>query len=353
MLPDSLVKGKRDLRIRGLRLDTRAAVFDTTHMQQLLEDMAKVRILVVGDLMLDHYIWGDASRLSPEAPVPIVKVGRDTYTAGGAANVAANLRALGVRTEVVGTAGADAYGRLLQDILAQCGAAYDDTFCSDDAATIVKTRVMCRNQQLCRLDREDAPAVYALPAESLDSLREKIERSDAVILSDYAKGVVTSELIRQVQAMARPGQVVALDPKPRADLLFSRVSLMTPNKAEALQLAGLHGAETRGFPEADVAARIHARYAPEHLVVTLGGEGMLLCTGGRPGRHIPTAAREVFDVSGAGDTVIASLTAALVAGADIERAATLANLAAGVVVGKLGTATASPAEIVAHETAGS
>ena len=316
-------------------------------MQQLLEAISKLRILVVGDLMLDHYIWGDASRLSPEAPVPIVKVGRDSYTAGGAANVAANLRSLGVRTEVVGRVGADAYGRLLEDILARCGAVYEDAFCSDGAATIVKTRVMCRNQQLCRLDREDAASAYALPPDAIARLGEKVARADAVILSDYAKGVVTSELIRQVQAMARPGQVVALDPKPREELLFSRVSLLTPNKAEARQLAGLHSADANFFPEADIVARIHERHAPEHLVVTLGAEGMLLCTGGRPGRRIPTAAREVFDVSGAGDTVIATLTAALAAGADIDRAAALANLAAGVVVGKLGTATASPAEILA------
>jgi D-beta-D-heptose 7-phosphate kinase/D-beta-D-heptose 1-phosphate adenosyltransferase len=280
--------------------------------------------------------------------VPIVKVGHDTYTAGGAANVAANLNALGVRTEVVGTFGADTYGRLLQTNLAERGVACGDTCCGDRAATIVKTRVMCRNQQLCRIDREDTPSAYALPETRAAGLTGKIAAADAVILSDYAKGVVTSELIRRVQAMARPGQIVALDPKPRPELRFSRVTLTTPNKAEALQLAGISGADGKAFPAADVVARIHERYAPEHLVVTLGGDGMLLSTGGLPGRHLPTAAREVFDVSGAGDTVIATLTAALAAGADIEHAAGLANLAAGVVVGKLGTATASPAEILAH-----
>ncbi len=319
-------------------------------MQELLQEIAKKRILVIGDLMLDHYIWGDASRLSPEAPVPIVKVDRDTYTAGGAANVAANLRALGVATEVIGTAGADAYGRMLQDILRQYGVAYDDALCGEKAATIVKTRVMCRNQQLCRLDREDAPSAYALSEGVRAGLQEKIARADAVILSDYAKGVITSELIRWVQTCVRPGQILALDPKPRADLVFTGVSLMTPNKAEAVQLAGLHGTEAHTFPKEAVAACIHERYAPRHLVITLGGEGMLLCADGKPGRQIPTAAREVFDVSGAGDTVIATLTAALAAGADIDRAAALANLAAGVVVGKLGTAVARPEEILACAT---
>jgi len=320
-------------------------------MQELLDKIAGLRLVVIGDLMLDHYIWGDASRLSPEAPVPIVRVDRDSYTAGGAANVAANLRSLGVATDVVGTLGDDAYGRLLRDILRQRGVAYDEAFCSAQAATIVKTRVMCRNQQLCRLDREEAPSAYSLAPAARAKLQEKIDRADAVILSDYAKGMITSELISLVQTLVRPGQVLALDPKPRADLVFSGVTLMTPNKAEAIQLAGLHGAEAFGFPKEAVAARIHERYAPKHLVVTLGGEGMLLCAGGRVGRHIPTAAREVFDVSGAGDTVIATLAAALAAGANIDRAAALANLAAGVVVGKLGTAVAEPHEILAYEAA--
>jgi len=317
-------------------------------MQQLLDAIARLHVLVVGDLMLDHYVWGDAVRLSPEAPVPIVKVGHDAYTAGGAANVAANLRALGVAVEVAGVFGTDANGRMLQANLAERGVGCDAACRSGHVATIVKTRVMCRNQQLCRIDREERPEAYAMPEAAFETLRDRIAAADAVILSDYAKGVVTSDLVRRVQEMARPGQIVAIDPKPRPDLHFARVSLMTPNRSEALQLAGMQGTEGRAFPEAEVTARLHERFAPEHLVVTLGADGMLLSTDGRPGRHLATTAREVFDVSGAGDTVIATLTAALATGADIERAATLANLAAGVVVGKLGTATATPDEILAH-----
>jgi D-beta-D-heptose 7-phosphate kinase/D-beta-D-heptose 1-phosphate adenosyltransferase len=322
-------------------------------MHELLEQISRLRILVVGDLMLDHYIWGDASRLSPEAPVPIVKVDRDSYTAGGAANVAANLRALGAQTEVLGTCGADAYGDCLREILRQRGVAFEDgAIRNDRVSTVVKTRVMCRSQQLCRLDREGPCEAYALSSAARESLPDKIATADAVILSDYAKGVIDSETIRLIQALARPGQLVALDPKPRSGLAFSGVSLLTPNKAEALQLAGLHGAEAGPVGLAAVAARVYERYAPHQLVITLGGEGMLLCTEGRPGRQIPTAAREVFDVSGAGDTVIATLSAALAAGADIDRAAALANLAAGVVVGKVGTAVAAPAEILAHASEG-
>lgn len=332
---------------------TRGGLFSTlTRMQELLERIARLRILVVGDLMLDHYIWGDATRLSPEAPVPIVKVERDSYTAGGAANVAANLRALGVQTEVLGTLGEDACGDSLREILRQRGVSFDEgAVRSGRSPTIVKTRVMCRNQQLCRLDREAPPEAYALSPAAREALPVKLAEADAVILSDYAKGVITSETIRLIQGLARPGQIVALDPKPRSGLTFSGVSLMTPNKAEALQLAGLHGAEAGTVGWVAVAARVYEKYAPRQLVITLGGDGMLLCAEGRPGRQIPTAAREVFDVSGAGDTVIATLTAALAAGADLDRAAALANLAAGVVVGKVGTAVASPAEILAHASA--
>ncbi len=322
-------------------------------MHTLLDKIARLRILVVGDLMLDHYVWGDASRLSPEAPVPVVRVDRDSYTAGGAANVAANLRALGAKTEVLGTLGADACGDSLLQILRREGVAADDgAVRSGRAATIVKTRVMCRSQQLCRLDREGPASAYALSEAARAALPAKLAAADAVILSDYAKGVVTSETVRLVQSLARPGQIVALDPKPRSGLSFSGVSLLTPNKAEALQLAGLHGAEAGSASLSEIAARVYEKHAPRQLVITLGGEGMLLCTEGRPGRQIPTAAREVFDVSGAGDTVIATLTAALAAGADIDSAAALANLAAGVVVGKVGTAVASPAEILAHAAAG-
>ena len=326
----------------------RRPLFDTRRMHKLLEDLTRLRILVVGDLMLDHYVWGDATRLSPEAPVPIVKVERDSYTAGGAANVAANLRALGVQAEMLGTLGADAFGDSLRAILRQRGAAVDESAVrSDRVSTIVKTRVMCRSQQLCRLDREGPCEAYALSAAALAALPAKLAAADAVILSDYAKGVITSETIRLIQGLARPGQIVALDPKPRSGLSFSGVSLMTPNKAEALQLAGLHGAEAGSVSLAAVASRVYEKYAPRQLVITLGGDGMLLCTEGRPGRQIPTAAREVFDVSGAGDTVIATLAVMLARGAAWGESIHVANIAAGIVVGKLGTAVCTRAELEA------
>lgn len=319
-------------------------------MEKILEKIAKLRMLVVGDLMLDHYLWGDATRISPEAPVPVVKADYDTYTAGGAANVAHNLRALGASVSLAGVIGRDSGGDTLRSILAESGVELDESLVRNGVNTIHKTRIMCRNQQLCRIDREDAPSAYALGEDFVhSSLADKIAAADAVIVSDYAKGVVSSHLIREIRKAAGKDKLIALDPKPRSGLDFYDMGIITPNRNEALQLAGLQGiAPSDPFPAAEVCRVLHERYATRLLVVTLGADGMMLSSGGVPLRQIPTAARAVFDVSGAGDTVAAVLTAALAAGAEPEKAAELANHAAGVVVEKLGTATATPAEILAH-----
>ena len=318
-------------------------------MQSILEKIAKRRFLVVGDLMLDHYLWGDATRISPEAPVPVVKADRETFTAGGAANVALNLRALGAGVELVGTIGRDEAGRELTDVLKGYGITLDEGLADTGRRTILKSRVMCRNQQLCRIDWEDGRPVYALSSEWIrDVLPGKIQDADAIILSDYAKGVLTSDLIREIQYLAK-GKLVSLDPKPRAALSFRNLDLITPNRSEALQLAQLQSpAQGEPFPADEVCRVLHDRYATRLLVITLGADGMLLSRDGVPLRQIPTAARAVFDVSGAGDTVNAVLTAALAVGAEPEKAAELANHAAGVVVEKIGTATASPEEILSH-----
>ena len=322
-------------------------------MKALLEKIASMRFLVVGDLMLDHYLWGDATRISPEAPVPVVKTERDTFTAGGAANVAANLRALGAAVELVGTTGDDENGRRLAAILASSGIAFDPALAAPSRPTILKMRVMCRNQQLCRIDREAPPAAYALPEAWLaDALPAKVAAADAVLISDYAKGVATPDLIRRVQALAAGAKPVSLDPKPRPGLVFSGLDIITPNRAEAFALAGLQPTPaSEPFPAEALCRALHERHATRLLVITLGEGGMLLSSGGTPLARIPTAARAVFDVSGAGDTVNAVLTSAIAAGAAPETAAALANQAAGVVVEKLGTATATPAEILAHASA--
>ena len=316
------------------------------HLEDILSAIASRRILVIGDVMLDKYVWGDASRLSPEAPVPVVRVDRETAVAGGAANVAFNLAALGARADLFGWVGEDPDGRRLRELLAEGRVSLLPGAISPTIPTIVKTRVVCRRQQVCRLDREAEASVYGVTdADLRDVLAPAVAKADAVLLSDYAKGLLTTETIRGVLALPGRPPIVTLDPKPRTGIDYAGVTLMTPNRAEALRLAGIDDAPGP-FPAEAVCAAIHARFAPKHLVITLGPDGMLLSEGGRPLERIPTFAREVFDVSGAGDTVIAALTLAIAAGFPLADAARFANTAAGVVVGKLGTATATPEEIL-------
>jgi len=293
----------------------------------LLNRIRRRRILVIGDVMLDHYQWGDVTRISPEAPVPVVQVARETDTIGGAANVAGNIAALGAAVEIVGAVGRDPDGDKLRARFREVGIAFDDRLLLEAGGgrTITKTRVIVRNQQLCRLDFEDPPAAYRPGvfggAGFYRLLEAKIAASDGIILSDYAKGVLNTASIARITGLARRHRkFVALDPKPSGGSRFSDIDLLTPNRKEALELSGLpSGAEQ--------------------------GDGMLVSSKGSVLRLIPTAARQVFDVSGAGDTVIAALTLALTSGASLEKSAHFANAAAGVVVGKLGTATVTPREL--------
>jgi D-glycero-beta-D-manno-heptose-7-phosphate kinase len=312
----------------------------------LLKKIAGLRILVVGDVMLDHYIWGDATRISPEAPVPVVDIARDSWTAGGAANVALNIASLGAKCAVAGFIGRDDAGERLTAILQSKKIKPIAT--PGEAPTILKTRVLVQHQQLCRLDREAPPTAYDFPAAKADALLKKeIAACDAVILSDYAKGILNGELVTRVTKLTRDaGKFIALDPKPKRKLAFHGLDLITPNKRESLQLAGMDLVPHMPFPAAEVCARLHEIYGTKHLVITLGEDGMLLSSNGKVLKQIPTAAREVYDVSGAGDTSLAALVLALAAGASLETAAHFANAAAGVVVGKLGTATVTPKELL-------
>jgi D-glycero-beta-D-manno-heptose-7-phosphate kinase len=314
----------------------------------LLKKIAQLRILVLGDVMLDHYIWGDATRISPEAPVPVVDIARDSWTAGGAANVALNIASLGARCTVAGFIGDDEAGQKLTGILREKKIETRPT--PGTGATILKTRVMVQHQQLCRLDREAGPAAYAFSAAKAESLlADDIAGCDAVIFSDYAKGILSDDVVARVTKLARAaGKFVALDPKPKRRLAFHGLDLITPNKRESLQLAGIEPAPHQKFPATEVCARLHELYGTKHVVITLGEDGMLLSSEGKILKTIPTAAREVYDVSGAGDTALAGLVLALAAGASLEDAAHFANAAAGVVVGKLGTATVTPAELKAY-----
>lgn len=326
-----------------------------TGLSPLLKKIRRRRILVIGDVMLDHYQWGDVSRISPEAPVPVVQVARESDTIGGAANVASNVAALGASAEIVGAVGRDPNGEKLLARLREKGIAFDDRFLLEAGGgrTITKTRVIVRNQQLCRLDFEDPPAAYRsgiFGDPGFFSLIEaKIREADGVILSDYAKGVLTTRIIARIARMARRhGKFIALDPKPASGSRFSDLDLLTPNRREAVELSGLRPGADQNADLPRICAAIWKKFRPRNLVVTLGGDGMLVSHKGSVVRIIPTAARQVFDVSGAGDTVIAALTVALTSGASLEKAAHFANAAAGVVVGKLGTATVTPEELSAY-----
>lgn len=316
--------------------------------KSILSKAENKKLLVVGDIMLDHYIWGDATRISPEAPVPVVSVYKDNHVAGGAANVALNLSHLGTKnTSICGWIGKDESGKKLLDILTKNQITIPDSFVSESITTILKARVMVQTQQLCRIDREQPIAHYKVSKTvAMDQLLEKVDSADGIILSDYGKGVIDDEIIKEIRSLADHNKtLLSMDPKPRRSLDFCDMDIMTPNRSEALELAGIQCGPHDSFPKEEVCELIWEKYKPRALLITLGSEGMLVCKDGKVQDQISTMAREVFDVSGAGDTVISALTLALTTGADLVDAARFANLCAGIVVAKIGTATLQPREI--------
>jgi rfaE bifunctional protein kinase chain/domain len=313
----------------------------------LLERMAGQRVMVLGDVMLDEFIWGNVVRISPEAPVPVVEVTSQSFHLGGAGNVASNVRSLGGVAVLAGVVGRDAAGDKLRESAAAAGIDERLVVADSGRPTTVKTRIIAHHQQIVRADREQADDVPdALEGEIVQRLRAALPGCGALVLSDYQKGVITPRVVRAALSLARKrGVPVLVDPKVPHIALYRGAAVVTPNLREAEQASGI-----RVRRPADLAAA--ARRLLEILqcgavVITRGEHGMSVFP--RQGRpiHIRTAAREVFDVTGAGDTVIATLALALAAGARLAEAAALANYAAGVVVGKLGTATASPAEVLA------
>lgn len=321
--------------------------------EAFLQKLKTIRVLVIGDIMLDHYIMGDAERISPEAPVPIILENSRRQVLGGAANVALNIRALGGTVELCGLIGADEAGRQIQKLLKISGIEHDICFIkSYPLITIHKTRVLAQGQQVCRIDAEASPEIYHMdPTIDIPKVLGKLQSIDIVIFSDYAKGSITEELVASVSKKAQElGVIVCMDPKPLNHVIPNPLHLLTPNRIEAMQMAGIKGFHKRDlFPAELVCKAIWKEYKPLYLVITLGKDGMLISQKGEIVTRIPTFAQDVFDVSGAGDTVIATLALALAAKASIVEAVHLANLAAGVVVGKEGTATTSIEEILAYQ----
>jgi rfaE bifunctional protein kinase chain/domain len=300
------------------------------------------KILVVGDLMIDEWIWGTVTRISPEAPVPVVAVNAHSFTLGGAGNVANNLRALEAKVWLAGTVGDDAFGEQVRGLLRTVKVDGHGVFPLSARPTTRKTRVVAHNQQVVRADWESVAAPSAADrARVAEFVRQRAPKCDAVIFSDYGKGLLSREIVES--AFGCP--LVLADPKPQNVDLFAGVTCIAPNAAEAAAITGIAIGDDASLEAAG--QRLFDRLRCQYVVITRGESGMALFA--KKGRRlqVPSVARTVFDVSGAGDTVIATLALGLAAGAPMEQAVQLANFAAGAVVEKLGTATASADDILA------
>ncbi len=322
--------------------------------QALLERLKGIRILVIGDLMLDRYVFGSVDRISPEAPVPVVRVTSESSRPGGASNVSLNIASMGGSSTVAGIVGRDAYGQELLGTLDAAGIETDGIVRDATIRTTVKTRIIADRQQVARVDHEDTSEAHDERIKELcEAIPDLVASSDGVILEDYGKGVICQKVVDATLAAAKAcGKPVGFDPKDNHQLDLAWLTLATPNYREACLATGQPevslGASPESCPGLQAAGEaLSERWGVEFLLITLGAHGMYLCPQeGKPSVQ-PTLAQEVFDVSGAGDTVIAVAMMALAAGAGHAEAAALANHAAGVVVGKVGTATCSPAELLA------
>ena len=309
--------------------------------RSLFERMCGRTIMVVGDVMLDEWIWGSVTRISPEAPVPVVAVNDHSFTLGGAGNVASNLRVLDAKVRFVGTIGNDRLADRVHTLLEEIAVEHNGVFSVDDRPTTRKTRIVAHNQQVVRADWESTqPLIDADRKRVADFVRAHAHEVDAVVLSDYAKGLLSRDIVEA--SLSAP--LVMADPKPQNIALFTGVTCVAPNLGEASSAAGI------GIVDEDSLERAGRRLLEmlqcRYVVITRGEAGMSLFGSAGERLTVPSVARKVFDVSGAGDTVVAVLSLALAGGAPIELALQLANFAAGAVVEKLGTATASAEEIL-------
>jgi len=304
------------------------------------------RILVLGDVILDRFVWGSVSRICPEAPVPVVEINTESTRPGGAANVAANVRSLAGIPFQIGIAADDPESRQLREVFREIGAATNGLIVDRTRPTSVKTRIIAYHQQVCRTDREDRSELSPeMRSRVIETFRKVLQRTDAVIVSDYAKGFVTARLLRKILPLARAaGKVVCIDPKMTDFTVYSPATVVTPNVSEISLATGIQISGTRNLLPA--AKRLLSIPGIDYVLATRGEKGMALFGDGARPAYIPTVAREVFDVTGAGDTVISTLALSLVSGLSILEAAVLSNVAAGIVVGKLGTASVTTDELI-------
>jgi len=319
---------------------------DRKTIESLFNHVGSIRCLVIGDLMLDEYLWGKAERISPEAPVQVVDIVREELRLGGAGNVVNNLVSLGAQVAVCSVIGEDGNGRSLLNDFNQRAVAVDGIFCDPARRTSRKTRVVASNQQIVRIDRESRdPLSVEMEGQVCSWITAHAAAFNVILLSDYLKGVLTRRVIASVVTAAAPTAIpVLVDPKGTDFSRYQGVTILTPNRKEAEAAAGIPIRDSESLGQA--AGLIMERAGLDNLLITRSEEGMSLFSHSGEAVHIPTVAREVFDVSGAGDTVLASLAIGVAAGLGMAEAARLANIAAGIAVGKLGTSTVSPAEII-------
>lgn len=326
---------------------------DLKRLRQILDRASSKRILVIGDLMLDEFVWGKVGRISPEAPVPVVQVTGESFFPGGAANVARNLREFLDQVSVIGLIGKDRGGQQLRELLAKGKIDVSNAVEDDRFPTIVKTRIIARHQQVVRVDREKiTKPSSAQIGKVVAAVKKKLAHIDAIIFEDYGKGFLTRELVSQIAREARAAKkIVTADPNPHNLIDWSGVTAVKPNRAEAFLAAGIPDRDSEAAPKKDVdlvraGKDLLQKWGIQYLLVTLGEHGVMFFEKGKNPHHIPTKARDVFDVSGAGDTAIAMFTLALAANANALEAAQIANHASAVVVGKLGTATVTRDELI-------
>ncbi len=315
-------------------------------LKNTVKRFAEAKILVLGDVMMDEFIWGKVSRISPEAPVPVVNITSESMTLGGAANVVANLNSLGGTVYLAGVIGQDRAGEIFKAELKKRKISAEGLVVDKNRRTTLKSRVIAHSQQVVRMDRENKENIKGKTREKLvNYVKNLIPRIDALIISDYGKGLITKNLLDELLPILKKAQkYITVDPKLNNFFNYRQVTLITPNQPEVERALGI---EIKNETDLFNAGReILKKLECQSLLITRGEEGMTLFEPDRKPVNIPTVAREVYDVTGAGDTVISTLTLALVAGVSKEEAAHLANMAAGIVVGEVGTATLTQKELL-------
>ncbi len=316
-------------------------------LRRILDEIRTRKVMVIGDVMLDKYVWGSVSRISPEAPVPVVDIKEETTRLGGAANVAGNIVALGASCSIFGVTGEDGEGVCLRREIESRGIDASGLAALAERPTTIKTRVIAHNQQVVRTDREWRVELSGANEERMiESIMGRLGEFDGAVISDYGKGVITKRLLDALIPEARKrGIVLSVDPKETHFLNYRNVSLITPNVYEAGTAVGKRIRDEKSLLE--VGWEVFDILTPDALLITRGEDGMSLFQAGRSHTHFPTVSRQVYDVTGAGDTVITSFTLALCAGADMSEAAHIANHSAGIVIRDVGTGTVAPAELLA------